>query len=48
MQFVNQYLCDSCLYVPYDRYARSLIEVDNLFQAIGYLSHAKVAFFLKI
>ena len=48
MQFVSQYLCDIRLYVPFDRYSRSLIEVDNLFQAIGYLSHAKVAFFLKI
>ena len=48
MQFVSQYLCDIRLYVPFDRYSRSLIEVDNLFQAIGYLVHAKVASFLGL
>ena len=45
MQSVS--LCDNCLYVPYARFSRSLIEVDNLFQAIGYLFHAKVASFLE-
>ena len=47
MQFVSQYLCDIRLYVPFDRYSRSLIEVDNLFQAIGCLYHVEAAFYLK-